>query len=342
MKIRSKEEILGIVRQLAKSKSKNYLTQKEFYAETRISVKQLIKHGWLKYNDMIQEAGLIPLSYRGKPDREPKFSKNYLVEAARNLASKLQKHYLSQSEFPNHLGISYRPINTAFPENGWRGLLKEAGLQQHPAHKSRLNDDELYAEFCSIVRDIGEIPSYPLFIQKAKRSMGTYESRGGNFTEFKKRALNYGIQKNLLPSEFLKSPNDILSREPLDKNLPTYEKFSDRPTLGERIDFGPLTREPLHEPEVIFLFGILAEKMGFRIESIIGTAYPDCQAERRTKQDWQKVKIEFEVNSSNFLAHGHDISGSDIIVCWDNDWPWEKCPLEIIELKSWVNKIKKR
>ena len=29
--------------------------------------------------------------------------------------------------------------------------------------------------------------------------------------------------------------------------------------------------------------------------------------------------IEFEINASDFITHGHDRHGCDFIVCWEND-----------------------
>jgi hypothetical protein len=46
----------------------------------------------------------------------------------------------------------------------------------------------------------------------------------------------------------------------------------------------------------------------------------------------QRVKIEFEQESRNFLKHGHNVNDCDMIVCWEHNWP--ECPLEVIELKT--------
>ena len=48
---------------------------------------------------------------------------------------------------------------------------------------------------------------------------------------------------------------------------------------------------------------------------------------------WQRVLIEFEFYARNFIAHGHDAEKCDMLVCWENDW--EKCPLEVVELKPY-------
>jgi hypothetical protein len=60
-----------------------------------------------------------------------------------------------------------------------------------------------------------------------------------------------------------------------------------------------------------------------------------CDAMRETaKGQWQPVKVEFELESRNFLKHKHDPNGCDVIVCWVHNWP--ECPahIEVIELSK--------
>jgi len=47
---------------------------------------------------------------------------------------------------------------------------------------------------------------------------------------------------------------------------------------------------------------------------------------------WQRVRIEFEFQSRNFLQHFHDPEQCDLIVCWEHNWT--ECPLEVLELKK--------
>jgi len=43
-------------------------------------------------------------------------------------------------------------------------------------------------------------------------------------------------------------------------------------------------------------------------------------------------QIEFEKESRNFLKHGHDPNGCDLIVCWEHNWP--ECPVEVLALRD--------
>lgn len=62
---------------------------------------------------------------------------------------------------------------------------------------------------------------------------------------------------------------------------------------------------PTNELGVVFLFGMLARQLGFVVMRI-QAGFPDCEAMRKIDdQTWQKVKIEFELESRNFLRHGH-------------------------------------
>jgi hypothetical protein len=96
---------------------------------------------------------------------------------------------------------------------------------------------------------------------------------------------------------------------------------------------GPMLCAPTNEQGVLFLFGAMAEKLGFGV-LVIRSAYPDCIAlMRMDEESCRLVKIEFEKESKNFLRHMHDKSDADIIVCWKHNWP--ECPLEVVELGRW-------
>jgi hypothetical protein len=68
--------------------------------------------------------------------------------------------------------------------------------------------------------------------------------------------------------------------------------------------------------------------------------FPDCQAVREmAKGQWQDVNVEVEMYSRNFVAHGHDPTKCDVIVCWEHNWP--ECPreIEVVELRREIAKI---
>jgi hypothetical protein len=86
---------------------------------------------------------------------------------------------------------------------------------------------------------------------------------------------------------------------------------------------------PDNEQGVVFLFSSLARKrFGLRIESI-GAGFPDCIA----YQGRQRIKIEFEFRSRNFLQHRHPVRGCNWIVCWEHNWPGVPKHLQVKELR---------
>lgn len=93
----------------------------------------------------------------------------------------------------------------------------------------------------------------------------------------------------------------------------------------------PMIHGPVNEAGVIFLFGAMALQLGY-VVTRMQTDFPDCEGVRRIEGDrWQRVRIEFEYESRNFVKHGHDVTECDLIICWVNNWP--DCPVEVLELR---------
>jgi hypothetical protein len=100
---------------------------------------------------------------------------------------------------------------------------------------------------------------------------------------------------------------------------------------GEPLSLGPMATAPVNEMGVVYLFGTLARELGFVVLKM-QPGFPDCEALRRLESGkWQRVRIEFEFESRNFVWHAHDMTGCELIVCWEDNW--EDCPLEVMELK---------
>lgn len=106
--------------------------------------------------------------------------------------------------------------------------------------------------------------------------------------------------------------------------------------VGDLINFRGMVYSPINESGVVFLFGKVVDDLQMYIEEI-KPGYPDCIARRFIGKGWERIRIEFEFKSSNFLKHKHDPNGCDMIVCWEHDW--KKCHLEVIELKKKINEF---
>jgi hypothetical protein len=110
-----------------------------------------------------------------------------------------------------------------------------------------------------------------------------------------------------------------------------------RPVYGPPIAPAGLAHEPVNEAGVLYLFGMLAGRLGY-VATHVQSEFPDCEALREIEPGrWQRVRIELEFESRNFLTHGHPAVDCDVIVCWMHNWP--ECPLEVLELSKVVSRV---
>lgn len=104
----------------------------------------------------------------------------------------------------------------------------------------------------------------------------------------------------------------------------------DRPVYGRPLPWPELAHEPVNELGVVFVFGMMARRLGFVVHRL-QAGFPDCIAMREmARGQWQRVRIEFEFESRNFLKHRHRKDKCDVIVCWKHNW--KECPLDVVEL----------
>ena len=124
--------------------------------------------------------------------------------------------------------------------------------------------------------------------------------------------------------------------------LPTSRSQTRRRSYGAPMDFRGLRHSPINELGVVFLFGIVCKDLGFVVESV-HSDFPDCEAKRcvdTVRDRWERVRIEFEYESRNFLDHRHDPEQCDVLVCWTHNWP--ECPLDVIELRDVLKRLRGR
>jgi hypothetical protein len=104
----------------------------------------------------------------------------------------------------------------------------------------------------------------------------------------------------------------------------------DRPVYGRPLPWPELAHAPVNELGVVFVFGMMARRLGFIVHRL-QAGFPDCIAMREVAPGiWQRVRIEFEFESRNFLKHKHRRDKCDVIVCWKHNW--KDCPLDVVEL----------
>ncbi len=265
------------------------------------------------------------------------WTREQIVELAKEVAAESP---LSRREFYRRSGVSDYYVYRLFPDGGWTEVRQLAGIGRHPHDKDPLSDEQLLQEFHRVASELGTIPSWSRFGSLARIGLETLPKRFGG----RRRALQryrQWLEKNhptspLLPLLPIQAGPKFV-RPAAAPNGPPYTRQWTKgagAVFGAPIRFRALHCAPTNEQGVVCLFGMVCAELGLIVEAF-QSVYPDCEAKRciDNKHDrWQRVRIEFEYLSSNFLGHGHDPAGCDLIVCWEHDW--RECPLEVIELRS--------
>ncbi len=266
----------------------------------------------------------------------------------RRIAKKLNSVSLTSREFEENSHLSASTVEHWF--GNWTKAVEAAGLvpnvgQYQVGHGGELiDDDDLLVEIIRLTEHLGKRPSERELAAYGKFSKKPYRSRWGSWL----KALEVAYARFGVPT-VASSQRTI----PNSKQFTLEPKQSDKPTrittlrssrankvrYGEPMDFRGLRHAPVNEQGVVYLFGMVSKELGFLVESV-RTAFPDCEGKRcidDNHQLWEQVLIEFEFRSSNFREHGHSPDGCDVIVCWQHDW--QECPLEVVELRSAIQRL---
>lgn len=244
----------------------------------------------------------------GGPDKES------IIKHMQELAVKLEKNSITSRDIKKHGEISYSTIWRRF--GSFSQALLEAGMK--PCRIYKRNQDVMVKELGSLMLELQREP-----IKSEMASCLSYTPH-----HYK---LEFGTMKDAfdIAQRYVEGNKDI---QKIKINIPSR---NNRRKYGELINFRGMQHAPVNELGVVFLFGMLADEMDFRVESV-QAGFPDCDAKLKLKDGtFEKVSIEFEFKSSNFNAHGHDKNGCDLIVCWIHDWV--DCPLSVIELSKIVD-----
>lgn len=285
--------------------------------------------------------------------------KQHVIKSIARIAKELG-HAPSRSEFIARSGISSHFVLRRF--RGWNDAVRAAGLNPNTSNV-RVEDRALLEDWGKQVRrNRGPHPLYA-HMHDGKYDPSTIEKRFGPwstipeaFRKFAKGKREWADVLALLPARKRKGTSELnwdnaLSTSPNQacrgalQRVPTsvdrtpskvcqYKALKSHPMYGNPTNFHALRHEPVNEQGVVFLFGMLAERLGFLVEAV-QKGFPDCEAKRQIAPErWQRVSIEFEFESRNYRDHRHPLNGCDIIVCWRHNW--HDCPkhIEVLELST--------
>jgi hypothetical protein len=203
-------------------------------------------------------------------------------------------------------------------------------------------EDALLLDWAAVARKLGKIPSMHEYGSVGRFSVSPFQSRyrrwAGVPHAFGKFAGESKIESEW--QDVLKLGEAQARKERKAEKAfvrPRVRKgpvFRDRPVYGRPMLLPEMAHEPVNELGVVFVFGMLVRRLGFVVHRI-QPEFPDCEAMREVARGvWQRVRIEFEFESRNFLKHRHRKDGCDLIICWRHNWP--DCPkgLEVLELSK--------
>jgi hypothetical protein len=276
-------------------------------------------------------------------------SRQEIIERVRDLAEKLGSRSVSRAEFIRETGINEHHVLKYF--DSWNEFVENAGLEPYTA--KRADDEELLRAMRDAFIAGGGVLTRSRFRKFARFGDDVYAKRWGgwsnvllHFKEWVEETEPTFPHLADLPSRLRAST--LRARSEAQPALPgtprrppatTAWKPTGRAQYGPFLNFRGLQHAPINEQGVIYLFGIVAFDLGYVVEGI-GTGFPDCEAKRSVRASgdaWERVRIEFEYRSRNFLVHGHDAAECDVLVCWEHNWP--DCPLEVLELRSAIESL---
>ncbi|MBL8885779.1 MAG: hypothetical protein JNK16_03890 [Phycisphaerales bacterium] len=275
-----------------------------------------------------------------------------------------------RAEFFGRSGISKRALSGLF--ESWPEAVRAAGLRPQRRAKVRAAE-ELIADWGRVVRMLGRRPTQVEYQKSGEFSWFQWKSKFGRWAAAERVFREYSYTKPewsdviaILGSDAAKEadvapvtgPASVKGCAPgssvlmMDSARGLIEFKNEwhawlkaetpgkagAPAYGDPIDFRRFRHAPVNESGVVLLFGMLAAEMGLLIEAV-QPGFPDCEAKYKGEDGkWRRLRIEFEYESRNFLVHGHDAAGCDVIVCWRHNW--KECPVKVVELCSAVLGLK--
>jgi hypothetical protein len=263
-------------------------------------------------------------------------TKDELTAAIVASAAKLG-HTPTRAELMTHAGATPRNVRKHF--GNYQRAMEACGLEINGAGK-KVQMETLFQDWTGIVRTLKKVPSLVEYEQLSRYSVRPMLRVFGMWVNVPDGMKMY-IEEQGLSDEY-KDVLDVIEYKatheggvPKMSVPPSVPILKDRPMYGPLLQGCPLVFAPTNEAGVLYLFGAMSERLGFFV-LLVQAGFPDCEAMRVVAENrLQRLKVEVEYQSRNFLKHMHDLKGCDMIVCWEHNWP--ECPLEVLELKSVIS-----
>ena len=268
-------------------------------------------------------------------------TKEEIVRAIRECAGKLGRNP-NRRELLALAGITAKVLYTRM--GSLRNALDAAGLEVSGAGFAQ-TESSLLLDWAGVARRLRKLPSAHEY-QSAGRFTGKpFATRYGSWKKtpeaFRGFAESQGMGEewsDVLAMIAGRPVSEVKVEETgMVRQARKGALLCDRPVYGPPLQMAELAYAPVNELGVVFVFGAMARRLGFIVHRL-QAGFPDCIAMREMAPgQWQRVRIEFEFESRNFLRHRHRADRCDLIVCWRHNW--KECPLEVVELREAIEKI---
>ena len=238
-------------------------------------------------------------------------------------------------------GISERTFLKYFPE-GYDPFKETYGFKIDRRSK-RYTEDELLTAIDEFITKFKRKPTWFQLVLKTHITAKVWKKHFGKIPEILTRYRKW-LKRHNPKSRNMKAVDAWLV-----KIKETASRTPERETRrisgkgdGPVLNFLRMVYPPDSEQGVVILFGMMCECLDLWIEKV-QEAYPDCVATRWIRGRRKQVRIEFENKSGQYPidhARDHREKGCDILVCWEHNWKNVYPGLEVIELKSEIEKFK--
>ena len=271
-----------------------------------------------------------------------------MIAVVKDCAAKLG-HVPTRARLAKMTNVTLGLIRKQF--GTYRRLVEESGLQGM-RHGKKLAVEALVQDWARVTRKLNRVPTMREYVHCGAYSETPFRMRFGAWPRIHKAIQEFAEDKGWtaewsdvikLVEEHEKLTNKVYGmpkaqRETMASGAKAAlisQILPNRPLYGAPVRQWSLAHYPINELGVVFLFGTLASELGY-VVTRLQSEFPDCEAMRQVGVDiWQRIRIEFEYESSNFVKHGHNAKECDVIVCWTHNW--EECPLEVVELRRVIS-----
>lgn len=275
------------------------------------------------------------------PKTSYKPTKKKIITTIRSLAKKLGR-VPTNTELEKMTPLRRRDLRKYF--SNFCNALRACGME-NPHSGVMVPTAKLFEDWAMVARKLKKLPTTKEYRKLGRHSMEAVMRVCGQWSAVPRQmhthAHKHGLEnkwKDVMKMIGQQCENDWPTNGrtwpiPAKKRL-QFKK--DRPVYGPLMSPTAMMHVPTNEAGVLFLFAAMALELGF-MATVVRAGFPDCEALREISPNrLQRVQIEFEYLSRNFLKHRHRVDKCDIIVCWINNW--KDCPLEVIELSKIVGK----